>query len=211
MQKIKRRLIRWALNRPEDTSVKFWEKAAKENPYTAICTGWDVAKFDNESIEDNKFPIPSLLTSDRTVLDVACGIGRRAKFISPHIKQYVGVDFSKHMIERAKERYKDHANVSFYVNDGKTLSMLDDNTFDVALCELAFQHMKKDTTRSYINEVYRVLKPNGIFISDVPVFDYYKSEIFSFTNEENDKLFSKYSKIEYLNRGPAYFHMKVTK
>ena len=90
---------------------KYWEQVAKEDPYAAICTGWNAAKFDSE----HDIPIigSELLSKEKAVLDIACGIGRLAKFIAPKVKQYVGVDFSSEMIEKAKERYKDCSNISF--------------------------------------------------------------------------------------------------
>lgn len=202
----------------KDTTVKYWNKV--NNPYDAIsiiCDNWDSSMFDDELIPFNIFPIPNLLDKDKIILDVACGIGRRAKFISSSVKQYIGVDFSDNMIALARERYKDRHNVSFFHNDGKTLDMITDNTIDIAICELAFQHMKKKTIKSYINEVYRVLKPGGVFISQVPKFDYYKNKNYSFSMTDNEQLFYKYSKVEYLNNLPkdyndhAYFYMKVTR
>jgi ubiquinone/menaquinone biosynthesis C-methylase UbiE len=205
-----RRVVRSALGLPDNTTHKYWEKVAKENPYAAICTGWDASKFDSES--ENPIIGSELLGKEKTVLDVACGIGRMAKFISPKVKQYVGVDFSSGMIEKAKERYRDYSNVRFNHNDGKSFSMLQDNTFDLAVCYLAFQHMTKSITNSYINEVHRVLKPGGSFVTDIPRIDYYKDDKFAFTKNETEALFAKYSSYKYRpETGDAYFIIQATK
>jgi ubiquinone/menaquinone biosynthesis C-methylase UbiE len=205
-----RRVVRSALGLPDNTTHKYWEQVARKNPYSAICTGWDAAKFDSES--DNPVIGSELLASDKVVLDVACGIGRMAKFVAPKVKQYVGVDFSSGMVEKARERYKESSNVSFFQNDGKNLKVLDDSTFDLAFCYLAFQHMSKAITKAYIDEIHRVLKPGGVFITDIPRLDYYKDDKFAFRQEETSGLFNKYSKVEFRREtGYAYYIIQTVK
>jgi ubiquinone/menaquinone biosynthesis C-methylase UbiE len=189
---------------------KYWEKVAEENPYAAICTGWEEAKFDSES--DNPIIGSEFLDKEKVLLDVACGIGRMAKFIAPRVKEYVGIDFSKGMIEKAKERYKDYSNVTFHHNDGKSLVELRDSRFDLAVCYLAFQHMTKAITKSYIDEVHRVLKPGGIFVTDIPRLDYYKDDKYAFADNEVSPLFANYSGHKYRpETGHAYFIIQAVK
>jgi SAM-dependent methyltransferase len=205
-----RRVVRSALGLPDNTTHKYWERVAKENPYAAICTGWDAEKFDSEA--DNPIIGSELFEKEKTVLDVACGIGRMAKFISPRAKKYVGVDFSAGMIEKAKERYNDYPNVEFFHNDGRSLAMLDNDTFDLAVCYLAFQHMEKAITKLYVDEVHRVLKPGGIFVSQIPRLDYYKDDKFAFLKSEVDGLFDRYTNYIFRQEsGPAYFIIQGTK
>jgi ubiquinone/menaquinone biosynthesis C-methylase UbiE len=205
-----RRMVRSALGLPDNMTHKYWEQVAKDNPYAAICTGWDAAKFDSE--HDNPIIGSELLSKDKVVLDVACGIGRLAKFIAPKVKQYVGVDFSAGMIAKAKERYKDYSNVSFFHNDGKSIGVLDDSAFDVAVCFLAFQHMTKAITKLYVDEVHRVLRSGGVFVTDIPRLDYYKDDKFAFRKDETNLLFEKYSNTKYRpETGEAYFVIQASK
>ena len=202
--------MRSALGLPDNMTHKYWEQVANDNPYGAICTGWDASKFDSES--DNPVIGSELLDPDKSILDVACGIGRMARFIAPRVRQYVGVDFSGGMIEKAKARYIGHNNVSFFHNDGRTLDVLGGMTFDLAICYLAFQHMTKTITKSYVDEVHRVLKPSGIFVTDVPRLEYYKDDKFSFTQDELGHLFEKYSEHKLRpESGQAYFIVQATK
>jgi ubiquinone/menaquinone biosynthesis C-methylase UbiE len=189
---------------------KYWERAAKEDPYAAICTGWDAERFDSES--DNPIIGSDLLNKEMAVLDVACGIGRMAKYIAPKVRQYVGVDFSSGMIEKAKERYRDYPNVRFLQNDGKGLGVLKENEFDLAICYLAFQHMTRKVTRNYVNEVHRVIKPGGIFITDIPRLDHYKDDKFAFKQDEIIDVFKKFSEVKYRpETGKAYFIIQARK
>lgn len=163
-----------------------------------------------------QFKNPCVLWStgkdSRTLLDLCCGVGRVTEFIASRVKQYIGVDFSPTMIKKAKERYHSFHNVEFIVNDGWTLKEIPDATVDVVFCEIAFQHMEKRNTTSYVREVYRVLKDGGDFYAQVPKLDYYKDDTFAFTKEETDKLFIDYS-VEYIpydSYGQAYFLVKAT-
>lgn len=85
-----------------------------------------------------------------------------------------------------------------------------DNSFDIVFCELGFQHMEKDVTRAYVNEVFRILKKDGIFLAQVPRFDYYH-DVYTFSKKETDALFARFSQTEYFQILPAYFLMKARK
>lgn len=63
------------------------------------------------------------LWANKRVLDVGCGWGRFATCFSP--EQYVGIDFSKKMIDEAKKRYPEY---TFKVADKQELN---GNGFDV--------------------------------------------------------------------------------
>jgi ubiquinone/menaquinone biosynthesis C-methylase UbiE len=113
------------------------------------------------------------------------------------------------MIERARERNKSIPNATFLINDGKTLP-LQNSSVDAVFCELAFQHMKKHTVHLYINDVFRVLLPGGVFIAQIPRLDYYQDKSFAWSKEEASYLMSDY-KTEWLDSGAAYYLAYATK
>ncbi|MFH1327693.1 MAG: class I SAM-dependent methyltransferase [Candidatus Bathyarchaeota archaeon] len=211
-----RRAIRRAI-RGSELTLNFWEKAAKSpDPYSVICAGWDEKKF-NTKRESIIFHPTVKLNKDLVVLDLCCGLGRLARFIAPNIKKYIGVDFSPTMIEKAKARHQNLSNVEFIINDGLTLKEIPSTTVDLVFCEIAFQHMQKASTISYVKEVHRILKDNGFFLAQIPRLDYYK-DVYAFTKKETAKLFANYAKTEYLQYylnsdefGEAYFFVKASK
>ena len=148
---------------------EFWDYAANNNPERVILQGWTKEKF-----WDTKIEIEGL-NKDMIFLDLGCGLGRIAKWIAPLIKEYYGVDFSTGMIEKAKEIYYGYyKNVHFFVNNGVDLNLFEDNKFDFVYVHLLFQHMKKEVTLKYIEEVYRVLKSGGIFfVNNIPRIEKY--------------------------------------
>jgi len=102
------------------------------------------------------------------------------------------------MIAVAKTRNEDLPNAEFYVNDGLTLDILESNLCDIIYCELVFLHVKKNVTRSYINEVHRVLKPNGVFYAQLPRREFYHDASVAYTKVEVDKLFAIFKYAEHM-------------
>jgi len=176
------RKLRWR------NSLQYWEEAAKKNPYRAICDGISTEEeFDEQ--KDSILFASSVNYKNKVVLDLCCGLGRIARFITEDVKLYLGVDFSPTMIEKAKQRYRNKRNVKFILNDGKTLKELSDATVDICVCELGFQHVNKNVTVGYVKEVYRVLKPNGVFLAQIPRLNFYKNGSYAFTDQDTIALF----------------------
>jgi len=207
-----RKLLRSRRQATNDRSREYWEEGAKKNVYNVICDGITTAKKFYEKDSSILFFEPINL-KDKVVLDLCCGIGRIACHL-PSSVNYIGVDFSTTMIRKAKERYKDCPNIRFVLNGGHTLEMLKDDTFDVCVCEYAFQHMNKNTTKQYIQEVYRVLKLNGVFRAQVPRMCFYKDDAYAFQEKETLKLFQSFRATRILWRYPhthAYFLVEAKK
>ena|GEM_PF-3131666 len=203
-----RKIARKILGRDKIKSIgmEYWEKAASGSDAKAmnkICDGFDEKDFETKK-DSLIFMKEFQISSQDEVLELACGMGRTCRWISPKAKQYTGVDFIPQMIEKAKSYNSSFPNAKFVLNDGKTLNMFHDDTFDVVYCELAFQHMTKDVQRSYINEVYRVLKKGGTFFAQLPKIEFYKDPIFALSKEEVDDLLGKYA-INYVNNSVAYY------
>ena len=195
--------------KPSDRTKKYWKIAASsdlEKTMHYICDG-----FDRDTFETKKDSIINIISFEKhmTVLDLACGIGRTCKWVSPQVKEYYGVDFIPEMIRKA-EKYNVFANTHFFTNDGNTLNIFPDNHFDVVYCELAFQHMLKPIQKSYVNEVHRVLKKGGLFYVQIPKIAYFKDSSYSRTKKDTDLLFADYS-ILYNGENYAYYTIKAEK
>ena len=213
MNKIKS-VVKKVLGRDKIKSIgkDYWEKAAHgsmKKTMNKICDGFDPQSFETKQ-ESIIFFKEFQLTKDSVVLDLACGMGRTCRWIAPKIKEYVGVDFIPEMIEKAKKYNSEYLNTKFLINDGKTLNIFSDRTFDVVYCEIAFQHMPRDVQKSYVNEVYRILKDNGMFFVQLPKIEYYNDSTFAFSKEDANLLLKDY-KVKYLKTTPAYYFIQAIK
>ena len=178
-----------------------WDEVALINPEGNILTGYTKEKFWDFEVKIEG------LNQDTIFLDIGCGIGRIAKWVSPLIKEYYGVDFSTEMIKKAKEIFKDHKNVNFFVNNGIDLEF-EDNKFDVVYVFLLFQHMTKENTLNYIKEVYRILKKGGIFFANnIGLAEKYEGGL---TNDEIEKAMRPF-KILNKEKTKCYYDIKCQK
>lgn len=157
-------------------SEEIWDQVALTNPEVEILAGYSPEQFWNKEVKIDG------LNKDMMFLDLGCGIGRTAKWVKDSVKEYLGVDFSIEMINKAKEIFKDSKNVNFFKNNGKDLKLFEDDKFDMVNVCLLFQHMEKANTLNYIKEVHRVLKKGGIFlVNNIPVAEKYEGGL---TEEE---------------------------
>lgn len=99
------------------------------------------------------------------ILDVGCGTGRLALYLSKMLGpsgSVIGIDPSPHRVEVAKHKLDGagHKNVKFINGRGEDLSGFPDNTFDHIYYNFVI-HWIEDK-KAALEEAYRVLKPGGV-------------------------------------------------
>lgn len=138
--------------------------------------------------------VGELRASDR-VLDIGCGVGRVALPLTRVLTStYDGFDVVRSAIRWCQRNITPshpnfrftHANLynSFYRRRGVHASQYrfpyDESSFDFAFATSVFTHLDVDSTRNYLNEAHRVLRPGGGLLATffilgaghVPGFDF---------------------------------------
>lgn len=101
---------------------------------------------------------------DLSILEIGCGVGRMTRMLSRIFRNVIAVDVSDEMVSQARENTADLANVSVILGDGQTLQAIESQSIDFAFSFIVFQHIPyAEIFFSYCAEVYRVLKPGGLF------------------------------------------------
>lgn len=96
------------------------------------------------------------------VLDVACGEGYLSRFLAPlGPEEIIGVDLSSELIEIARDRCS-AANVSFRVEDARTLASIAGGSMDVVVSQMAMMDIADHL--SLFRAVRRVICPDGAFV-----------------------------------------------
>lgn len=103
-------------------------------------------------------------THDDHVLDIGCGNGRFYPLIKERHAKYTGIDYSAKLILNAKRLYPD---ADFLVSDGKTIPF-PDHSFDIVYSFAVLHHLPSEALRAkFIQEIERVLHPDGILVLTV--------------------------------------------
>lgn len=94
----------------------------------------------------------------KEVLDVGCGPGRDAQYLSEHGLIVKAIDLSENLISMAKERVR---GVDFRVMDMRRLDF-ENNRFDGLWINTSFLHIPKEEAKATLEEFVRVLKKDGL-------------------------------------------------
>ncbi|AVH66447.1 class I SAM-dependent methyltransferase [Nostoc sp. 'Peltigera membranacea cyanobiont' N6] len=97
--------------------------------------------------------------SDTQVLDLCCGSGQTTHFLVKNSQNVTGLDASPKSLERARLNVPEASYVEAFAEE----MPFADNLFDVVHTSVALHEMQPQQLRKIINEVYRVLKPGGVF------------------------------------------------
>lgn len=98
------------------------------------------------------------------VLDVGCGGGFSCEFMAKKGAITYGIDSSAKCIEVAqKHSYENGLDINYKVGFAENLPE-QDRTFDVVICVDVLEHVSDYC--QVVSEIYRVLKPGGIFFYD---------------------------------------------
>ena len=102
-----------------------------------------------------------LLPTDWVVADLGCGSGDAAERLAPVVSRVLAVDREPAMLEAARHRLSDHANVEFIEAQLDRLPF-SDGALDAAVMMLVLHHQKDP--QSNVQEVSRVLKDGGYLV-----------------------------------------------
>ncbi len=153
---------------------KFWDSESEfEAKYRRICSDPEIDSCEDESRlkelweKRTREELDQLIDGvpireDWSCLEIGAGIGRLLKPMAQRCHQAVGVDISAKMVSYAENYLADTPNAKVMLNDGMTLSGVEDSSIDFAYSHLAFQHLTMlEVVKSYLAEIHRILKPGG--------------------------------------------------
>ncbi|MFB8792512.1 MAG: class I SAM-dependent methyltransferase [Potamolinea sp.] len=112
------------------------------------------------------------ISSESQVLDLCCGCGQSTKFLVQYSQDVTGLDISPVSLERAKRNVPQAKYVEALAED----LPFTDNYFDLVHTSVAMHEMTPSQLRQILKEVYRVLKPGGVFA----LVDFHKPTNFLF-------------------------------
>jgi len=145
----------FSLDRPANTTQvreMFDSIAARYDLLNTLLSGGMHRVWEKKLISS----LPAVI--DGVCLDLCTGTGALVPRLAPRYRQVVGVDLSPQMLERARERWSDLTNVSWFEGDAQALQF-EDASFDVTTVAYGVRNWP-DRERG-LREIHRVLKPGG--------------------------------------------------
>ena len=132
--------------------------------YNAIAPDYDLSRFGNtygQFIQEQEHSILQLLLEDQSldkIIDLGCGTGRFLNFAQ------FGVDISEQMLEIAQSKFPTKS----LFHENATHTHFPNQNFSCAFSFHVFMHLNPIIVQNFIDEAYRILKPGGKFIFDIP-------------------------------------------
>jgi hypothetical protein len=96
-----------------------------------------------------------------TILEIGPGFGRWSQFLLGLCQKLIVVDLSEKCIAACRERFSGHSHILYYVNDGKSLDMIPDDSIDFVFSFDSLVHAEEDVMASYVSQLSRKLTQNG--------------------------------------------------
>jgi 2-polyprenyl-3-methyl-5-hydroxy-6-metoxy-1,4-benzoquinol methylase/GT2 family glycosyltransferase/glycosyltransferase involved in cell wall biosynthesis len=113
----------------------------------------------------HRYAYATQFTSDKNVLDLACGEGYGSHLLARTANRVTGIDIDVEAIRHASNRYL-RSNLEFKAGSITAIPLEGRHLFDVIVCYEAIEHI--DDHEKLLAEVKRLLVPDGIFIVSTP-------------------------------------------
>ncbi len=137
-------------NSKEYWNDTYWSDNIKNNKTDFLKDNW-MEKYKNE-INNLEYKV---------AIDLGCGIGQDTKWLLDRGFDVTSCDISDIALNKLKELVPNSKTMQV---DVKEKLPFDDNSIGLINANLSIHYFNMETTIEIFNEIYRVLKPNGLFI-----------------------------------------------
>ena len=102
--------------------------------------------------------------NNKNAIDLGCGLGQDSIWLFERGFNVISCDFSEKATNKFKAMYPNANIMNFDIVDGLPF---ESNSVGLINANLSIHYFDMKNTMSIFNEIYRVLKPNGLFIGRV--------------------------------------------
>jgi ubiquinone/menaquinone biosynthesis C-methylase UbiE len=141
-----------------DNYSKSWEASVKQPGMQHVGDEWGSPALSEDIIHRYVEPY---LKADTKALEIGCGEGKYSEKLAPLCTALICADVSGRMIERAKQRLHGFTNIEFAKLNGLDLSQFASESINLIFSFDCFVHIEIEDVYYYLQEIKRVLKPEG--------------------------------------------------
>jgi ubiquinone/menaquinone biosynthesis C-methylase UbiE len=151
-----------------------WDERARKDAFHYIASwrkDWNQESFFQSGEDDYERLVAPVLDQShwklegKSMLELGCGAGRMTRSFARRFSQVYAFDISTEMLRYAQALSAEVTNVNWILGNGTDLAGLADRTVDFAFSYIVLQHLPDAAfALRYIQEMLRVLKPDGIFL-----------------------------------------------
>lgn len=110
--------------------------------------------------------IINLLPKNGKLIDLGAGQGQDSRYFAENNFQVTSTDFTQDALDISKSR-SDSLKIDYKNVDLAGSLPFDDSSFDIVYSHLALHYFDGKTTKNIFDEIYRILKKDGIFAAFV--------------------------------------------
>jgi 2-polyprenyl-3-methyl-5-hydroxy-6-metoxy-1,4-benzoquinol methylase len=143
-----------------DQNIKTWEESYKwvdQGDEWSRAWGGPSPEWFGTILPRLKSFIPA-----KTILEIAPGFGRWTQFLKVLCDDLILVDISSKCIEACRSRFAADPRIQYHVNDGRSLSMVADDSIDLVFSFDSLVHVEADVIVAYLEETARTLRQDGV-------------------------------------------------
>ena len=137
-------------NKGEYWNDKYWKENIKSNQMDFIKDNW-MEKYKNEICKSEY----------KKAIDLGCGIGQDTRWLMDNGFDVISCDISEIALNKLKELIPNSKTMKI---DVKEKLPFEDNSIDLINANLSIHYFNMEKTIEIFDEIYRILKPNGLFI-----------------------------------------------
>jgi SAM-dependent methyltransferase len=157
-----------------------WNGLARKDAMWAVLTGpfgaersWDPDAFFQTGVDEissllGRLGAAGIAPPPGRALDFGCGPGRLTQALAGHFAHVDGVDIASTMIEQARALNRHGNACTYHLNTAGDLQLFAGGSFDFIYSSITLQHMEPRHSRRYIEEFFRVARPGGVAVFQIP-------------------------------------------